>query len=253
VHTLLFGALVCAVTSGVALAGLLVVHRHVKVETRQGFNEVAGIVFAVLGALYGVLLSFLTVVVWQQYGDTRQAVGQEANELVGLYHLAEQDPEPQRAEVQGLIRAYLGTVIHQEWGLLADGRESLEARAAKEALERAIWGNATVDTPKQQSLYSQTLQRFGLFSDDRRTRLTASQDDLPAIFWVVLPGGAALTIAYLYLFGLPNVRVHALIVVAMTLLLTSILFTIRVLDNPFRGDLGIPPTAFQDALAGLPT
>jgi len=250
---MIVGAFVCAACCAIALLGLFLVHKHVEVETRQGFNEVAGIVFAVLGAFYGVLLGFLTVVVWEQYDTTNQSVAQEANELLGLYHLADQDMEPQRSEMQGLIRSYLSTVANQEWPLLASGQESTEARATRDALERAIWQDGTVDTLKQQALYTQTLQRFGLFNDSRRVRLIASQNSLPFIFWIVLPGCGAITIAYLYLFGLENVRVHALIVVAVTLVIISILFTIRVLDNPFRGDFGIPPTVFRHALATLPS
>jgi hypothetical protein len=251
--TMIVGGFVCSICCAIALLGLFLVHRRVEVETRQGFNEVAGIVFAVLGALYGVLLGFLTVVVWQQYDTTNQSVAQEANELVGLYHLADQDREPQRSEVQGLIRSYLSTVANQEWPLLASGQESTEARATRDALERAISRDGTVDSLKEQSLYTQTLLRFGLFSDSRRVRLTASENSLPFIFWIVLPGGGAIMIAYLYLFGLENVHVHALIVVSVTLVIVSILFTLRVLDNPFRGDIGIPPTAFRNALATLPS
>jgi hypothetical protein len=57
-----------------------------------------------------------------------------------------------------------------------------------------------------------------------------------------------ITVGFTYLFGLTSTRVHTLMVVALTTVVTSILFTIYTLEHRFSGDTGPTPAAFEEAL-----
>ena len=81
----------------VAVAGLVLVQRLVPPERREGQNDVAGFIFAVLGVAYAVLLAFVVIAVWEDYKTAQTDVQSEANELAGVYFLASQLPEPERA------------------------------------------------------------------------------------------------------------------------------------------------------------
>ena len=51
----------------VAVAGLVLVQHLVPPERREGQNNVAGFIYAVLGVAYAVLLAFVVIAVWQDY------------------------------------------------------------------------------------------------------------------------------------------------------------------------------------------
>jgi hypothetical protein len=56
---------------------------------RQEHNDVAGFIYAVVGVAYAVLLAFVVVVVWEEYERAKDTVETEANELAGVYFLAD--------------------------------------------------------------------------------------------------------------------------------------------------------------------
>ena len=46
-------------------------------------------------------------------------------------------------------------------------------------------------------------------------------------------------VGFTYLFGLENTLVHNLMVAVLTLIISSVLFTIGVLEHPFSGDVRV--------------
>jgi hypothetical protein len=98
----------------VAVAGLILVQRLVPSALREDHNDVAGFIYAVLGVTYAVLMAFVVIVVWEDYERARDTVETEANELAGVYFLADRVPEPDRERVQDLARSYARTVVEEE-------------------------------------------------------------------------------------------------------------------------------------------
>jgi uncharacterized membrane protein YgaE (UPF0421/DUF939 family) len=98
----------------VAVAGLILVQHLVPAALRQGHNDVAGFIYAVLGVTYAVLLAFVVIVVWEEYERAKDTVETEANELAGIYFLADRFPEPDRERVQEFARSYARTVVEEE-------------------------------------------------------------------------------------------------------------------------------------------
>ena len=120
----LLQALVFIVGSvALALYGVLHVRRRVPLATQMEQNEVAGFFIAVLGVVYGVLLAFAVVVVWEDFEDARTIAEREANSVGDVYRLAAALPEPSRTAVQQQARAYARMVIDDEWPMLERGRE----------------------------------------------------------------------------------------------------------------------------------
>src|SRR5690606_5500143 len=98
-----------------ALFGLVHVRRRVPLDVQMEQNEVAGFCIAVLGVVYGVLLAFAVILVWEQFEDARTIAETEANELGDIYHLAIGLPDPLRGELQTAALDYANVVIHEEW------------------------------------------------------------------------------------------------------------------------------------------
>jgi drug/metabolite transporter (DMT)-like permease len=70
-------------------------------------------------------------------------------------------------------------------------------------------------------------------------------EGIPFVLWGVLAVGGILVVGFAYLFGLENTLVHNLMVGALALLISSVLFSIGVLEYPFSGDVRVSPEAFE--------
>jgi hypothetical protein len=202
---------------------------------------VAGFIYAVVGVAYAVLLAFVVIAVWEEYEETKNTVETEANELAGVYFLADRFPEPDRERVQALARSYARTVVEEEWPLMEEGETSERASTLLRDLRFSLQ-DVDANTGAGQVLYDQGLTRVHEVSDARRLRLLEVTQGLPGILWTVLLGGGVVTVSFTYLFGLKNNWAHALMVAALTLVITGILFTIGSLGYPFAGQAEVTPS-----------
>lgn len=69
-----------------ALLGFLVVQRLRPVDVRRSHNDVAGFVFAAVGVIYGVLLAFVVIVVWEHWEHTEDNVQMESVVALSRYN-----------------------------------------------------------------------------------------------------------------------------------------------------------------------
>ena len=243
----LTGLLIVAVATVVAVGGLVLVQRLYSTERRKQHNDVAGFIYAVLGVSYAVLLGLMLIAVWEQWNAAQDVASDEANELAGIFWFAHALPQPEGRHIQELARSYAQVVVEEEWPLMEQGRSSPKAWATLDELRGTILG---LDPPTgaQQVRYNQVLEQLHALGDARRERLLAASEGLATILWVVLIGGAVITIAFTYLFGLDNTVVHTLMVAALAMILSLSLFTVAALDYPFKGDVRIHPAAFEQVL-----
>jgi hypothetical protein len=243
----LTGLLIVAVATLIAVGGLVLVQSLVSTERRKQHNDVAGFIYAVLGVSYAVLLGLMLIAVWEQWNAAQDVASDEANELAGIFWFAHALPQPEGRHIQELARSYAQVVVEEEWPLMEQGRSSPKAWATLDELRGTILG---LDPPTgaQQVRYNQVLEQLHALGDARRERLLAASEGLAPILWVVLIGGAVITIAFTYLFGLDNTVVHTLMVAALAMILSLSLFTVAALDYPFKGDVRIHPAAFEQVL-----
>jgi hypothetical protein len=234
----------------VAVAGLVLVQRLVPPERREGQNDVAGFIYAVLGVAYAVLLAFVVLAVWQDYQAAKTNVDSEANELAGVYFLASQLPEPQRTRLQDLVQTYARVVVEEEWPMMEQGQRSPRADSLVRQLRLKLL-EFDPRTKGEQVLYERGLTQLHDAADARRSRLLEVREGIPELLWVVIVGGGVITVSFTYLFGLKSNLAHALMVAALTLLICAILFTIGEFDYPFSGVVEIRPDAFREVLGSF--
>ena len=243
----LTGLLIVALATVVAVGGLMLVQRLYSIERRKQHNDVAGFIYAVLGVSYAVLLGLMLIAVWEQWNAAQDVASDEANELAGIFWFAHALPQPEGRHIQELARSYAQVVVEEEWPLMEQGRSSPKAWDTLDELRGNILGlNPPTGAPQER--YNQVLEQLHSLGDARRERLLAANEGLATILWVVLIGGALITIAFTYLFGLDNTVVHTLMVAALAMILSLSLFTVAALDYPFKGDVRIHPAAFEQVL-----
>ena len=243
----LTGLMIVAVATLVAVGGLVLVQSLVPTERRKQHNDVAGFIYAVLGVSYAVLLGLMLIAVWEQWNAAQDVASDEANELAGIFWFAHYLPQPEGHHIQELARSYAQVVVEEEWPLMEQGSSSPKAWATLDELRGAILG-LDPTTGAQLERYNQVLEQLHGLGDARRERLLAANEGLSTILWVVLIGGALITIAFTYIFGLENTVVHTLMVAALAMILSLSLFTVAALDYPFKGDVRIHPAAFEQVL-----
>lgn len=230
-----------------SVAGLALTRRLIPLSTREAHNTAAGTVYAALYVVFGVSLGFSLFLVWQQFETARQTAEQEAVAVERIYRLTEAFPEPGRGRVRDLAVSYARTVVDDEWPLMGRGQTSPKAGRLAGDLGNAVQ-ELEPGNDAQSDLYSESLTRLDDLKESRALRLLEVRESLPVILWYVLVIGGTLTVAFTYLFGMRSFLLHALAVAALTMMVSLVLFTIGVLDQPFDGDVRVDPEAFRLAL-----
>jgi Protein of unknown function (DUF4239) len=245
--TPILGILVVSLASSIAVAGLLLVRRLTSLNLHQEHNAVAGFIYSVLGVAYAVVLGFVLISVWERYEEASKRVDQEAAALVAVYFHANMLPDSERRQIQQLAKSYAQVVIDEEWPMMEDGQSSPHAVVLMDQIRQSLQ-NVEHDTLDEQVIYDHGTARGHELADARRLRLFEANTGLPTILRVILLAGGVVTVGFTYLFGLTSTRVHTLMVAALTVVVTSILFTTYTLEHRFSGDTGLTPEAFEEAL-----
>ena len=249
-NSLATGIVINAVAVALAIAGLLFVKRFLRHVPDDSHNEVAGFFYSAVGLVYGVILAYVMVVVWQQLDRSSDIAQEEANKVAGIYNLASHFSDSDRIAVQRLTRAYAESVISEEWPMLAVGQAHPRTAQLANDLRTAI-GRLRVDTMRDQVLYAQALDRYHVMSVNRRSRILQSRAELHPVMWVTLVGGGMLTVAFTYAFNLRSRRFHSVLIAGLTITITSIIYIISIADVPFKGDVTVTPDAFENAVASF--
>src|SRR5580704_16871935 len=123
-HLWLSGLFFLGAAALFAIAGPVIVRRHMSLESLTANNEVAGFKFAVIGVLYAVLLAFAVVVVWEKFNDAEKDIAQEAGAAATIYRLSEQTGADPGTAIREAITNYLKAAIAEDWPAMEQGRIS---------------------------------------------------------------------------------------------------------------------------------
>jgi hypothetical protein len=236
----------------IALAGLFLlrgwIYRTFDVSAET--NEMTNGIFSGVGVLYGLLVGLVAVAGWENFNDVDDLVAKEAAAAGALYRDISTLRQPGKARMQEHIRHYLDDVIHVAWPLHQKGIADTEGTRTLSKLH-AEMTHYKPTAGADDDLFQEALTAFNRLSEARRMRLGEVGTGIPAIFWVVILGGAILTLPLLYLFHTNRLRTHVAATATYALFMGSMLFLLVAVDNPLRGEVSIPPDAFKELLDNL--
>lgn len=164
--------------------------------------------------------------------------------MVTVFWFARGLPQPEARRTQELACSYARVVAEEEWPMMERGEENPKAWGLLDDLRGTVVALHPT-SPSQVELYGNELRAVHDLGDARRDRLLEADAGLPVLLWVVLLIGTVIVVAFTYLFGLRSTAIHTLMVTALALTIGLVLFTIAMLDFPFRGDISVGPDAFQ--------
>ena len=228
----------------VAVVGVLLVRKRLPHWASGEDNDVAGVFLGVVGGVYGIVLAFVIVAMWEGYQDAERAVTTEATEVSQLYRDT-RGLAPETAEgIKTSIRHYLHHVVEHEWPAMKEGRDDPDAWAAVEEMY-AVLRKANPTTVAQQTFYSESVGKVNDVVAARRERLHIAAHELPGTLQILLVGGALVIIGFMFLFGSRNPKSHLVMVVAVATLLAFNLLLALLLDHPFSGTVSVSNAAFR--------
>jgi Protein of unknown function (DUF4239) len=222
----------------------------VPLEELEANHTVGGIIFAVFGTAYAVLLSFVIVISWTQLSNANQAVSREAADLGSLFWLVHGFPNGE-ATVRTTIGRYAQAVIDEEWPLMARGGASADAWGYHDDLWNSVYAlQPSTEQVRAQygAQYAQVLVVMSSIEEDRRARLVSAQASVPSILWVMLIGGGALLIPYTYLFGTRRIAPQAFMTGGLAAMVSLSLVLVAVLGHPYAGAVRVDPAPFQSVV-----
>src|SRR5437764_984287 len=79
----------------------------------------------------------------------------------------------------------------------------------------------------------------------RRTRRILGCGIVPGILWLVLFGGAILSVAFTFFFGTENLRAQVMMTGMLSALIFLGLLVIIAIDHPFTGTVKVEPHALS--------
>lgn len=242
--------IVCGITTFIALLGVHLVRKKYSADVLKENHEVAAIIFNAFGLFYGVLVAFVVFVTWSGYSDATKNLQMESSEALDIFHSAGAFPDPAKKIIQQALHDYLAAVYNDELQRMAKGEISLNARGAHANL-RILFSQMDATSIPNRELYGESLRCLNNLAQYRRLRIFAGNDTIPPVIWLVLLVGGLFAVSYTFFFGMKNIKAQYLLTTTLTVMITSILFLIYVLDHPFTGTSRVSLEPLRQAMASM--
>ncbi len=236
-----------AFAAALACAGQIAVRRAYPRTDFREHNDVGGIVLGVTGGLFAVMLAFIVAIVWQEFDAATQRVAVEAAAATDLWHTARGLPAPLGPSVRSGLVEYASLMVREEWPAMRSGGSS---KRAEDVLTRTFEDVAQFRPANAgaSNAQSASLQYLGTLHDARHHRLDDNNSGVSPFEWAILLIGAVIVIGIGYLVGLSSLRTQLLMTGAVAAMIAATFVLIFELDYPFRGELAVAPTGWQEFL-----
>ncbi len=243
----LSGILLVGLMTLLAMIGPVAIRRRVALDRLRTNNEVAGFKFATVGVLYAVLLAFAVIVVWEKFNEADNNVAQEAGAAATIYRLSNGIGAEPGSALRDRVTNYLKVAIADDWPAMERGKGSPVVTRALNDVYAALLGFKP-DDGRGTALLAEILHQLDLVTQARRARVVMASGIVPGVVWLVLFGGAVVTIGFTFFFGTENIRAQTIMTGALAILIFSGLLIIIAIDHPFMGSVKVAPEALSAVL-----
>lgn len=247
--TWLLGIIVVGAFAALGAIGHRVVQRRFSHVMSEANNELAGRLIGVLIGMYGIMLAFVIVSLYQEMNATEANVRAEATELAQLYRDSGAFSADVSSDIHDAIGAYVHTVVEEEWALMEDGMFSGEALAEIEDLYRIYQSYEPADGATT-SFYEESIKRLNDLVGARRERLQHAEHSLPTPLVILLLGGALLVVTFLSFAGSSNSWTQTVMISAVAAVIGFNILLVISLDHPFSGDISVSSQPFEEGVLG---
>ena len=245
--------LTVALAVGFLLFTRIYIRRHFNIsdETDDTVQFYAG----AIAAFYGIALAFITVANWENYTRAVSIVSAEAASVGALYRDVNGYPQPLRDELKADLKEYLEFVVNQTWPAQKQGTVLQGSVQILNKFQDAMLQFEPV-TEGQKVIHGEAFSQYNELITFRRQRIDFVDAHLPSILWIIILGGAVITIFVTYFFYVPNVRLHMMLIVCYAMLIAVVIYFTALMENPLKGPVAVTAASYQmilDTLINVPS
>ena len=213
------------------------VHSWIHRKTRA--NEMVGLALSSFFVLFGLLLGLLAIATYQNYSNVTDMIDKEASSIAALDRDFSGFPQPVRGQLQDRLREYARFTIEDGWPQQRKGIAPIGGTERITALFQVL--STFEPTKKSEEIFhAEALRQFNNLIELRRTRLANVLLGLPPVFWRVVAFGALMSTVLIWLQDM-EIHVHLILGGILASIIGALIFLIAMLDNPFRGGVGVGP------------
>ena len=220
-------------------------------ERARAFKALSPGMLPPLGIIFGLLVGFIAVQVWNDFDRAKLAVVTEASALRGAVLLAANFSPQEEAQLRTLIARHIDKSVNEEWRAMAEQRASLSMPSAPliEALQRVL--TYTPINDGQRTAQREIASSLEKALDARRQRIIVSQSTVSSVKWAGLLLQAFITLIAIAMVHSDNRLTCA---IAMTLFSTGVALSILMIaayNRPFTGDISVTPELLQEVVPSV--
>jgi positive regulator of sigma E activity len=201
-----------------------------------------------LGVIFGLLVAFVAVQVWNDFDKAKLAVAAEASALRAVALLAENLPDEQRTQLRALINRHVDEAVNREWPAMAHEHLTLTPLSTHlvEALQLTISLKPQDESQRTAQREIVAAVRTALVA--RRQRIIISQSEVGPVKWAAILLQGLCTLIAIAMVHSDNRHTCAIAVAifATGIALSSLL--IAAYSRPFAGEISVGPELLQQVI-----
>jgi hypothetical protein len=250
INTVALGIIIVSLYVIFSIVGLFIVRAFYPSDKFKLHNDVAGFIFATLGAIYAVILAFLVVVTWQEYDGAEKNVTREANNITSLYRVTTPMPAAFRNNLKNDLINYINFIINDEWQIMSRGEISLKVQQAQDEIWK-LFSSYIPQNETQKIFFTEAVKKLNNVCEIRQMRLLEACSGIHPILYFVLIAGGIITVTFMLFFGSDNFIPQLIMTSMLAVIIAIALFTVIALDYPFIGEISVKPDVFKNVLTNL--
>lgn len=229
-----------------SIIGLFLSIKLIPKSLRHSHAEYVSYGLATISIFSAVLLAFIAVTAWENYGKAEAVTSQEAQLTADVLRSSFVMPEPLRSAIGKSGNQYLDIVINEEWPSMAN--EQMEFRRGWDTLVDLYMEVSRFRTNDSilQIHYANLYEKINSLIDARRARILLAHQYFQPIVWSVVLITSIINIFYLFLFHMDSTKMHVVITLLISIAIGCIFSLIICFDRPFQGGLSIHSDAFKN-------
>ena len=226
--------LVAAAISGIVL--------KLAVGERAGaFRAVSPGLLPPLGVVFGLVVGFLAVQVWNDVGQAQTAVNDEASALRSVVLLGASFPGEPQTRIRTLVRQHIEEALNEEWPAMAGQHATLNAVPAPLAKALSLTLALKPHSDGQKVAQTQMVASLETALDARRERIIVSESRVNWAKWAAVVLLAALTLLAI---AFVHSERRATTAIAMGIFASAVAVCVLMIasqDRPFAGPFAVKP------------
>ena len=237
-----------AATYLIAACVYLAVLRLAVGDRARAFKAFSPGMLPPLGIIFGLLVGFVAVQVWNDFDKAKVAVVTEASALRAVVLLAESLPDEQRTQLRALINRHIYEAVNQEWPAMA--HEHITLTTLPTHLVEALQLTISLKPPdeSQRTAQREIVTALHTALNARRQRIIISQSEVGPVKWAaILLMGLCTLIAIAVVHSDSRLACAMAVTLFATGIALSSLLT-AAYSRPFTGEISVGPDLLQQVI-----